>query len=103
VKEFQQRPHSAYPVVDETGKVLGLLRRALAYDYLKHHGFDCQHRVREVALGMPFIVKPDTALPDLVEDLMRTGATKALVLDDDSRMVGIVTVFDLLKGAMPKK
>lgn len=103
VKEFQQRPHSAYPVVDETGKVLGLLRRAVAYDYLKHHGFDCQHRVREVALGMPFIVKPNTALPDLVEDLMRTGATKALVQDDDSRMVGIVTVFDLLKGAMPKK
>jgi len=103
VKEFQTRPHSAYPVVDETGKVLGLLRRAVAYDYLKHHGFDCQSRVREVPLGTPFLVRPETALPSLVKDLMRTGATKALVLDADSRMVGIVTVFDLLKGAMPPK
>ncbi len=101
VKEFQDRPHSAYPVVDEEGRVLGLLRRAVAYDYLKHHGFDCQNRVREVPLGTPFVVRPDTALRSLVEDLMRTGATKALVLDADSRMVGIVTVFDLLKGAMP--
>jgi NADH:ubiquinone reductase (H+-translocating) len=103
VTEFQERPHSAYPVVDSAGQVLGLLRRAVAYDYLKHHGFDCQHRVRDVPLAAPFLVRPETALPDLVEDLMRTGATKALVLDDESRMVGIVTVFDLLKGAMPKR
>lgn len=102
VKEFQSRPHSVYPVVEKDGRVIGLLRRAVAYDYLKHHGLDCAHRVREVGLGKPFVVRPETRIPDLVEDLMRTGATKALVLDEDSRMVGIVTVFDLLKGAMAR-
>jgi CBS domain containing-hemolysin-like protein len=36
-------------------------------------------------------------VPDLVEHFMHTGATKALVLDESGALLGMVTVFDLLK------
>ena len=98
IEEFQRHPHSSYPVLDAEGKILGLLRRAAAYDWLKHHGLDCQHKVREISLGQPFLVKPDTTVPDLVEDFMHKGATKALVVDEAGTLLGMVTVFDLLKG-----
>lgn len=98
IDEFQRHPHSTYPVIDAEGKVLGLLRRATAYDWLKHHGLDCQHKVREISLGTPFLAKAETTIPALVEDFMHTGATKALVVDADGKLQGMVTVFDLLKG-----
>lgn len=98
IDEFQSHPHSTYPVLDADGKVLGLLRRAAAYEWLKHHGLDCQHTVRDIALTRPFIIQPTVAIRDLVEDFMHTGATKALVIDNDGKLQGMVTVFDLLKG-----
>lgn len=98
IDEFQRHPHSTYPVLDAEGQVLGLLRRASAYEWLKHHGLDCQHTVRDIALTRPFIIQATTAIRDLVEDFMHTGATKALVVDSEGRLQGMVTVFDLLKG-----
>jgi CBS domain containing-hemolysin-like protein len=59
---------------------------------------DCQHTVREISLAQPFLAKSDTLIPDLVDDFMHTGATKALVIDAEGRLAGMVTVFDLLKG-----
>jgi NADH dehydrogenase len=98
IDEFQSHPHSTYPVLDADGKVLGLLRRATAYEWLKHHGLDCHHTVRDIALAKPFIIQSTIAIRDLVEDFMHTGATKALVIDSDGKLQGMVTVFDLLKG-----
>ncbi|MBL9116392.1 MAG: FAD-dependent oxidoreductase [Verrucomicrobiaceae bacterium] len=95
--EFQTHPHSTYPVVDAERRVVGLLRRATTYDYLKHHGFDCNPLIRDTGLSKPHYSKPETSIPDLVEDFMRTGATKSLVVDDDMHLLGMVTVFDLLK------
>ena len=95
--EFQTHPHSTYPLVDAERRVVGMLRRATAYDYLKHHGFDCNALIREAGLSTPHYSKPQTTIPDLVEDFMRTGATKSLVVDDQMHLLGMVTVFDLLK------
>lgn len=98
VAEFQVHPHSTYPVLDAGGKVIGLLRRAAAYDWLKTHGLHCEHTVRQIPLSQPFLVKPETSMPELVENFMHTGASKALVVDSDGKLLGMVTVFDLLKG-----
>ena len=98
IDEFQRHPHSTYPVLDSEGQVLGLLRRASAYEWLKHHGLDCQHTVRDIALTRPFIIQASTAIRDLVEDFMHSGATKAMVVDAAGKLQGMVTVFDLLKG-----
>ncbi len=97
VEEFQKHPHSTYPVLDAEGQLLGLLRRATAYEWLKHHGLDCQSRVREITLGKAFIIKPETPVAEIVEGFMQTGATKALVLDEAKKLQGMLTVFDLIK------
>jgi NADH dehydrogenase len=98
VEEFQIHPHSTYPVT-EGGKVIGLLRRSVAYDWLKHHGLTCQDPLNALPLTTPFCVHGDMPVPELVQILMRTGVSKAVVVDAENHLLGIVTVFDLLKGA----
>jgi NADH dehydrogenase len=98
VEEFQAHPHSTYPVT-EGGEVIGLLRRSVAYDWLKHHGLTCQDPLNALPLTTPFCVHWDMPVPELVQTLMRTGVSKAVVVDAENHLLGIVTVFDLLKGA----
>lgn len=97
VSEFQAHPHSTYPVT-EHGKVIGLLRRSIAYEWLKNRGLTCADQLSALPLAKPFLIPPETPVPDLVETLMRSAVSKALVVDPDQKLLGIVTLFDLLKG-----
>ncbi|MEZ5384038.1 MAG: FAD-dependent oxidoreductase [Prosthecobacter sp.] len=97
VEEFQRHPHSTYPVTED-GKVIGLLRRSVAYDWLKNHGLTCRDGLKDLPLTTPFCVRGDVPVPELIQTLMRTGVSKAVVVDPDNRLLGMVTVFDLLKG-----
>jgi len=97
VEEFQAHPHSTYPVTED-GKVIGLLRRSIAYDWLKNHGLTCQDKLRDLPLTTPFCVRSDMPVPELVQTLMRTGVSKAVVVDAEHHLLGMVTVFDLLKA-----
>jgi NADH dehydrogenase len=97
VEEFQRHPHSTYPVT-EGGKVIGLLRRSVAYDWLKNHGLTCRDGLKDLPLTKPFCVRGDVLVPELVQTLMRTGVSKAVVVDAEDHLLGMVTVFDLLKG-----
>ena len=83
----------------EHGKVIGLLRRSIAYEWLKHRGLTCADKLSALPLAKPFLIPPETPVPDLVETLMRSAVSKALVVDPDQKLLGIVTLFDLLKGA----
>jgi NADH dehydrogenase len=98
VEEFQRHPHSTYPVTED-GKVIGLLRRSVAYDWLKNHGLTCRDGLKDLPLTTPFCVRGEVLVPELVQTLMRTGVSKAVVMDAERRLLGMVTVFDLLKGA----
>jgi NADH:ubiquinone reductase (H+-translocating) len=98
VEEFQRHPHSTYPVTEE-GKVIGLLRRSVAYDWLKNHGLTCRDGLKDLPLTTPFCVRGEVLVPELVQTLMRTGVSKAVVVDAEHRLLGMVTVFDLLKGS----
>ncbi|MES2735422.1 MAG: FAD-dependent oxidoreductase [Verrucomicrobiota bacterium] len=100
VAEFQAHPHSTYPVTED-GKVIGLLRRSIAYDWLKNHGLTCRDTLKTLPLTTPFCVRADMPVPELVQTLMRTGVSKAVVVDAENRLLGMVTVFDLLKGSTP--
>ncbi|MBB5037924.1 FAD-dependent oxidoreductase [Prosthecobacter dejongeii] len=100
VAEFQAHPHSTYPVTED-GKVIGLLRRSIAYDWLKNHGLTCRDVLKSLPLTTPFCVRADMPVPELVQTLMRTGVSKAVVVDAENRLLGMVTVFDLLKGSSP--
>ena len=98
IEEFQRHPHSTYPVTED-GKVIGLLRRSVAYDWLKNHGLTCKYAIKDLPLTVPFCVRADMPVPDLMQTLMRTGVTKAVVVGPEKNLLGMVTVFDLLKGS----
>lgn len=98
IVEFQARPHSTYPVTED-GKVIGLLRRSIAYEWLKNHGLTCVDKLKNLPLAKPFYATADTPVPVLVHTLMRSGVSKAIVVDAEQRLLGMITLFDLLKGA----
>lgn len=93
---FNKERHSTYPVLGEGGRVKGLLRRSDCYEWLKHHAFDTSLHIGDLPLKEALIVKPDAPLPEVFETLIRTGATKAVVCDKDHRLLGMVTLYDLL-------
>lgn len=96
---FQSEHHSTYPVVDSEGRVLGALRRAKLYDWLAHHGLDQNRKLSEVPLGEFLLVRPTTPVPEIFEDLVRHGASKAVVVDEAGKLLGIVSLADLMKVA----
>jgi NADH dehydrogenase len=71
----------------------------VAYDWLKNHGLTCRDGLKDLPLTTPFCVRGEVLVPELVQTLMRTGVSKAVVMDAERRLLGMVTVFDLLKGA----
>jgi NADH:ubiquinone reductase (H+-translocating) len=96
---FQSKHHSVYPVVDDQNRVVGALRRVALYDWLAHHGLDRSHRLSELQLGALLRIRPGTPVPQILEDLIRTGASKAAVVDDEQRLQGIVALYDLIGRA----
>ncbi len=93
---FTKERHSAYPVLDAGGRVKGLLRRGDCYGWLKHHAFDNKMHVRDLPVKRGLIIGPDTPLPEVFETLIRTGASKAIVCDASHKLLGMLTLYDLL-------
>lgn len=93
---FAQERHSAYPVLDSAGGVKGLLRRSDCYEWLKHHAFDNSLHIRDLPVKQALIVSPEAPLPEVFETLIRTGASKAVVCDKSHKLLGMITLYDLL-------
>lgn len=52
VAAFQSDPHSTYPVI-ENEQVIGLLRRTVAYEWLKNHGLNQRTPIKNLPLAAP--------------------------------------------------
>ena len=94
---FQARQHSLYPVLDASGRILGALRRRALYDWLAQHRLEKHHSLREVPLSPLLRVAPGDGAAKILEDLIRNGATKAAVTDDARGLLGIVSLYDLVR------
>lgn len=100
---FAKERHSAYPVLNANGCVKGLLRRSDCYEWLKHHAFDSKLHISDLPIKQALIVQADTPLPEVFETLIRTGASKAVVCDKGHKLLGMITLYDLLTcEAAPK-
>jgi len=100
---FQHERHSSYPVVNDNGGVSGLLRRADCYEWLKHHAMDPGIKVKEMPQKRPLFFRPDMPLPEVFETLIRTGASKGVVVDGDQKLLGLLTLYDLLSCPVEEK
>ena len=95
---LQGERKASYPVLDADGRVKGLLRRADFYEWLKHNAMDEKLCVRDLPVKRALIIKSELPLPEVFETLIRTGASKAIVCDADKKLLGIITLSDLLAG-----
>lgn len=93
---FHTERHTSYPVLNAGGQLQGLLRRSDTLEWLKHHSLDSAVHVSDLPVKSPLIVTPDDELPEVFETLIRTGASKAVVCDAENKLVGMLTLFDLL-------
>lgn len=90
VRQISKFGKSHYPVVDESGKVVGVLKvkRLLAAGPLAH--------VKDI-LDSPFFVSREMVASELFKKMQKSNMRMAIVLDPDGKMEGIVTIEDLLE------
>lgn len=94
---FQKHHHSSYPVVNAQKQVLGVLRRSALYEWLQSRGIKAGECVTEVPLAQAVRVPPDRPVTALFEELIRCGESKAVVVDSHGELLGMVTLFDLMR------
>ncbi len=96
---IQAKRHGAYPLVDTDGQVLGLVRRTALFEWFKHLPPSHQATLATAPLTPVPHLPPDTPLDHVLESLVREGSTRALVTDETNRLLGVVTLSDLLLPA----
>jgi NADH dehydrogenase len=95
---LQSEPHSTYPVLNDDGSALGVLRRGQLYDLLKGDDVSMNTALSKILLSHPPEVTPGMAADEVLEKLIRSSKTKALVIDENQKLVGIISLFDLLEA-----
>lgn len=90
--------HGSYPVLDEAGKVIGVLKRDDVFDYLKSHANDGDKPLRELPLNQLPSIPESASVNDVVEMLLRSGRNKILVVNNEDQLQGLITLIDLFSG-----
>ncbi len=94
LRRMQRTGHEGFPVV-EHGRVVGLLTRR-DVDRAMQHGIGDQP-VREIMEAGEITVHPNDSIDILQQRMMRSGWGQIPVIDDDGKLIGIVTRTDLIK------
>jgi CBS domain-containing protein len=90
--------HQGYPVVDATGRVLGVLTRR---DLLAP---SAKGELRQLIRRSPVVVFTDSTLRQALDQMLRAGVGRLVVVErlDPARPVGILTRSDLLGAHGPR-
>ena len=90
-------PHSTYPVIEPgTVKLVGVLRRSTVYEFLKSDTYSPKAKLADITFSSLPTASPDMSVAELLEQLIRAGASKTLIVDVDDKLLGIVALVDLL-------
>lgn len=92
----KEHPHSCYPVVDDGGRILGVIQREDFYEFLKRAETSPNTRLQEMPLATLPTVPGHVSVEDMIQNLVRSGANKLLVVDGGDRLQGILTIMDLV-------
>lgn len=87
--------HEGYPVIDGDRRPVGLVTRR-AVDRAMHHGLG-RLPVNQIMDTGAVTVYPDDSIEVLQQRMMRSGWGQIPVVDEDGRLLGIVTRTDLIK------
>jgi CBS domain-containing protein len=91
--------HQGYPVVDEQGRLIGIVTRSTLVAQLASAAVDLLV-VADILEGQPLTIVPDETCRSAAERMAqsRVGRLPVVALDDPQKLVGIVTLTDLLKA-----
>ncbi len=91
----REHPHSSYPLVDAAGHFAGMLRREDFHDFLRRSPQAGEAPLADIGPSTVPTVSPETGMREVVERLVRSGANKLIVVNDEDVVLGILTVMDL--------
>lgn len=87
--------HEGYPVINQSGRVVGLLTRRELDRALEHHLTNLA--LREVMTAGEVTLHPDDSVLTLEQRMVESGWGQIPVLDERGKLIGIVTRTDLIK------
>lgn len=100
LETIRNQPHSSYPMVEASGVFAGMLRREDFHDYLRQSPDAGTASLNDVGITQVPTVASDAPVRDVLEQLIRSGTNKLIVLDAGRKLCGIVTVMDLAAARM---
>jgi H+/Cl- antiporter ClcA/CBS domain-containing protein len=94
----RQHRQRLYPVLDDDGRLLGVVSRRDMLDLT--YGEQDDRRVCDVMVRSPVVVYPDQTLREVANLFTENGVARAPVVDRDdaTRLLGLITVTQLLRG-----
>ena len=101
IRSDHRRSQRLYPVVDDEGRLTGVLTRSDLRRFLQEHPAEGGGRpLTELIRANPAKAYPDEPLRVVVYRMAETGLTRLLVVErnDQRKLVGIVSLNDLLKA-----
>lgn len=102
LKRFSAEPHSLYPVIDESQKVLGVLAKEDFYDYTQLESLTDGATISSAPLNHLPQIKADTPVDECLETVIRSGSNKLLVTTTDGKLEGILTMRDVINAAVER-
>ncbi|MEO0417046.1 MAG: CBS domain-containing protein, partial [Verrucomicrobiota bacterium] len=93
---FKERRFSIYPLVSEDNLLIGVISREDFFDFLKRDDVSSDTKLDGVDLMHLPICDSGQTVNDALEQMVRLGRYKCLAIDGEKKVVGIVTVMDLL-------
>jgi len=92
----RNHPRSSYPVVDEERHLLGTATREDLYEFIRRRDTTPQTPIKEMVLATVPTVSRETSVGEVMKCFLRNCSNKALVVDREEHLEGIVTVMDLV-------
>jgi predicted transcriptional regulator len=91
-EKVKETGHSRYPVVDDGGKVQGMVT---AKDVVGH---DSVERIERVMTRNPITVTPKTSLASAAHEMVWEGIELLPVVNDQRRLLGVISRQDVIKS-----
>lgn len=96
IRLFKKRRFSTYPLVDANGILTGVLSREDLFDFIKREDVTNETTLDRIELMHLPSCGESALVKDSLEEMIRHGRYKCLVTDDENKLVGLLTVMDLI-------
>jgi len=93
---FLERRFSTYPVVDGEDRVVGAISREDVFDFMKREDAEIEASLEQIDGTQLPRCRPEATVHEALEHMLRYGCYKCLVVDEESRLVGVVAALDVL-------